>query len=104
MVPSVNVVVVNQAAEVLLIRRSDNDNRALPGGAVDLGESVSQAAVRETREETGIDCEATDLLGIYSDPKVHDPLHQRRRGAPGVLARGDRAAPGRVAHHQFRIP
>jgi 8-oxo-dGTP pyrophosphatase MutT (NUDIX family) len=69
MVPSVNVVVANDTDEILLIRRSDNDNWALPGGAIDLGESVTQAAVRETREETGIDCEVTGLVGIYSDPK-----------------------------------
>ena len=69
MVASVNVVVTNAAGEVLLIRRSDNDNWALPGGAIDLGESMVQAAVRETREETGIDCEVTGLVGIYTDPK-----------------------------------
>jgi ADP-ribose pyrophosphatase YjhB (NUDIX family) len=68
-VPSVNVVVTNDAGEVLLIRRSDNDNWAVPGGAVDLGESVAGAAVRETKEESGIDCEITGLAGIYSDPK-----------------------------------
>jgi 8-oxo-dGTP pyrophosphatase MutT (NUDIX family) len=69
MVPSVNVVVANDAGDILLIRRSDNDNWALPGGAIDLGESAAQAAVRETREETGIDCEITGLVGIYTDPK-----------------------------------
>jgi ADP-ribose pyrophosphatase YjhB (NUDIX family) len=69
MVPSVNVVVANSAGEILLIRRSDNDNWALPGGAIDLGESARQAAVRETKEETGIDCEITGLVGIYTDPK-----------------------------------
>jgi ADP-ribose pyrophosphatase YjhB (NUDIX family) len=69
MVPSVNVVVVNDQDEVLLIHRSDNDNWAVPGGAIDLGESMTQAAVRETREETGIDCEVTGLVGIYTDPK-----------------------------------
>jgi 8-oxo-dGTP pyrophosphatase MutT (NUDIX family) len=68
-VPSVNVVVTNDAGEVLLIRRSDNDNWAVPGGAVDLGESVAQAAVRETKEESGIDCQITGVVGIYSDPK-----------------------------------
>jgi ADP-ribose pyrophosphatase YjhB (NUDIX family) len=68
-VPSVNVVVTNDAGEILLIRRSDNDNWAVPGGAVDLGESVAGAAVRETKEESGIDCEITGLAGIYSDPK-----------------------------------
>jgi ADP-ribose pyrophosphatase YjhB (NUDIX family) len=69
MVPSVNVVVVNDAGEILMIRRTDNDNWAVPGGAVDLGESVAQAAVRETREESGIECEITGIVGIYSDPK-----------------------------------
>lgn len=68
-VPSVNVVVTNDAGDVLLIRRSDNDNWAVPGGAVDLGESVPQAAVRETREESGVECEITGLVGIYTDPK-----------------------------------
>jgi ADP-ribose pyrophosphatase YjhB (NUDIX family) len=57
LVPSVNVVVTNDAGEILLIRRTDNDNWAVPGGAIDLGESVSHAAIRETREESGIECE-----------------------------------------------
>ncbi len=69
LVPSVNVVVHNDKGEILLIRRSDNENWALPGGGVDLGESLTQAAVREVREETGIVCEVTGLVGIYSDPK-----------------------------------
>jgi ADP-ribose pyrophosphatase YjhB (NUDIX family) len=69
LVPSVNVVVTNARGEILLIRRSDNDNWAVPGGAIDLGESLTQAAVRETREETGIECEITGLVGIYTDPK-----------------------------------
>jgi ADP-ribose pyrophosphatase YjhB (NUDIX family) len=69
LVPSVNVVVVNDADEILMIRRTDNDNWAVPGGAIDLGESVAQAAVRETVEESGIECELTGIVGIYSDPK-----------------------------------
>jgi ADP-ribose pyrophosphatase YjhB (NUDIX family) len=69
LVPSVNVVVVNDAGEILMIRRTDNDNWAVPGGAIDLGESVAQAAVRETKEESGIDCQITGIVGIYSDPK-----------------------------------
>ena len=69
MVPSVNVVVVNDQDQILLIRRSDNDNWAVPGGAIDLGESMTQAAIRETKEESGIDCEITGLVGIYTDPK-----------------------------------
>jgi ADP-ribose pyrophosphatase YjhB (NUDIX family) len=69
MVPSVNVVVVNGSGELLMIRRSDNGNWAVPGGAIDLGESVAQAGIRETLEESGIECEITGLVGIYSDPK-----------------------------------
>lgn len=52
-----------------MIRRSDNGNWAVPGGVIDLGESVAQAAVRETLEESGIACAVTGLVGIYSDPR-----------------------------------
>lgn len=69
LVPSVNVVVVNDANDILMIRRTDNDNWAIPGGAIDLGESIAQAAARETKEETGIDCEITGIVGTYSDPR-----------------------------------
>lgn len=68
LVPSVNAIVVNDAGQILLIKRSDNDNWSLPGGAIELGESMSQAAMRETKEETGIDCEVVGLVGIYTDP------------------------------------
>jgi ADP-ribose pyrophosphatase YjhB (NUDIX family) len=68
-VPSANVVVVNDAGEILLIRRSDNDNWAVPGGGMDLGESLVDTAVRETFEETGVGVEVTGLVGIYTDPR-----------------------------------
>ncbi|OJF10740.1 NUDIX domain-containing protein [Couchioplanes caeruleus] len=68
-VPSANVVVTNEDGEILLIRRSDNGNWALPGGAMDLGESLPDAAVRETAEETGVDVEVTGLVGIFTDPR-----------------------------------
>ena len=55
--------------KILLIRRTDNDNWALLGGSVDIGESLPQAAIRETREETGVECEITGLSGIYTDPR-----------------------------------
>jgi ADP-ribose pyrophosphatase YjhB (NUDIX family) len=69
LVLSVNVAVTDTEGRVLLIRRSDNDNWALPGGAMDCGETIAQAAVRETKEETGVDCEITGMVGIYTNPR-----------------------------------
>ena len=69
MVASVNVIVADDDGRILLIRRTDNGNWAVPGGAIDLGESMIGAAVRETREESGVDCEITGLLGIFTDPR-----------------------------------
>ncbi|TCN30668.1 ADP-ribose pyrophosphatase YjhB (NUDIX family) [Kribbella orskensis] len=69
MVPSVNVMIENEAGQILMIQRSDNGNWAIPGGAIDLGESLSDAAIRETHEETGIECAITGIVGIYTDPK-----------------------------------
>ncbi len=68
-VPSVNAVVTDDQGRVLLIHRTDNDNWALPGGAMDFGESLPEAAIRETSEETGIKVEITGLVGIYTDPR-----------------------------------
>lgn len=67
-VVAVTVFVLDEADRVLLIRRTDNDLWALPGGAQDVGEYIAQTAVRETREETGVDIEVVDVVGIYSNP------------------------------------
>jgi ADP-ribose pyrophosphatase YjhB (NUDIX family) len=67
-VPSANVIVVNDQSEILMIRRTDNGNWAVPGGGMDLGESITGTAVRETCEETGTTCEITGLVGIYTNP------------------------------------
>jgi 8-oxo-dGTP pyrophosphatase MutT (NUDIX family) len=69
LVPAVTVVVAREDGAILLIRRTDNGNWALPGGAVEMRESVAGAAIRETWEETGVRCEITGLAGIYSDPR-----------------------------------
>lgn len=69
LVPSVNVGVLNESGAVLLIHRTDNDNWALPGGAMDIGETIAEAGVRETREETGLECEIVRLIGVYTNPR-----------------------------------
>jgi ADP-ribose pyrophosphatase YjhB (NUDIX family)/ubiquinone/menaquinone biosynthesis C-methylase UbiE len=63
-----NAIVLNEAGEVLLIRRSDNGRWCLPGGHVDYGETVEGCAVREAYEETGIQVEVERLSGVYSKP------------------------------------
>ena len=68
MVPSVTAAVRDDRGRLLLIHKVDNDFWALPGGAMELGESVADAAVREVEEETGVTVELTGLVGIYTDP------------------------------------
>ncbi len=68
-VVAVTAFILDDDGRLLMIRRTDNDLYAIPGGAQEIGETVSAAAVRETQEETGIDIEVTGLIGIYSDPE-----------------------------------
>ncbi|MCI0398676.1 MAG: NUDIX domain-containing protein [Chloroflexi bacterium] len=63
----VNVAVIDNG-RVLLTKRKDFEVWCLPGGHVEAEESVAQAAVRETVEETGLEVRLTRLVGIYSIP------------------------------------
>ncbi|MFI7586872.1 NUDIX domain-containing protein [Spongisporangium articulatum] len=64
-----SALVLDDAGRVLLQQRRDNGLWALPGGAVDPGESVGAAAAREACEETGYDVEPLYVVGVYSDPR-----------------------------------
>jgi len=66
---AVNAVIFNEKKKVLLAKRTDNGMWCLPGGHVDLGETLIQACLRELAEETGLKGEVVRLVGIYSDPK-----------------------------------
>lgn len=68
LVPSVTAATRDSRGRLLLIQKVDNGFWALPGGAMDLGESIRDAAVREVEEETGVRVEVTGLVGIYTDP------------------------------------
>jgi ADP-ribose pyrophosphatase YjhB (NUDIX family) len=67
-VAACTVFVTDDEDRVLLIRRTDNDLWALPGGGQDFGEYIAETAVRETKEEAGVDIEVTGLVGIYTNP------------------------------------
>ncbi|MEY9967532.1 8-oxo-dGTP pyrophosphatase MutT (NUDIX family) [Streptacidiphilus sp. MAP12-16] len=68
LIPASNLLVVDEAGAILLQRRRDTGQWALPGGAQDIGETAAQCAVRECLEETGILAEVTGFLGVYTDP------------------------------------
>ena len=68
LVPACGVLAVDDQGRVLLQRRRDTGQWAIPMGKQELGETPSQCAIRETREETGILTEPTGILGVYSDP------------------------------------
>ena len=66
--PTVDVIIEISGGIVLVERRFEPLGWALPGGFVETGEWTWQAAVREAREETGLDVTLTELFGVYSDP------------------------------------
>ncbi|GHH36800.1 NUDIX hydrolase [Lentzea cavernae] len=66
--PAVSAIVRDEAGHLLMIRRTDNNKYALPGGGQDIGETLSQAVIREVEEETGVQVEVTGLVGLYSNP------------------------------------
>ena len=60
---------------VLIERKNPPFGLALPGGFVDIGESVEDALVREMREEVSLDVKQLRLLGVYSDPSRDERFH-----------------------------
>src|SRR5947209_19938365 len=69
LVVAASAVVVNEEGQIVLQRRADNRLWALPGGAMEIGESLADVVVREVREETGLDVEPLYVIGVYSDPQ-----------------------------------
>jgi len=74
--PTVDVVLLLPGDRVVLVKRRHPPlGWALPGGFVDLGETLEAAAVREAREETGLAVRLLDLVGCYSDPRRDSRRH-----------------------------
>ena len=69
LVPACGILAVDDLGRVLLQRRRDTGQWAIPMGKQELGETPGQCAIRETQEETGVLTEITGILGVYSDPR-----------------------------------
>lgn len=69
LVVAASAVVTDDKGRILLQRRKDNDLWALPGGGMDMTDSLPGTAVREVKEESGYDVEITGLVGTYTDPR-----------------------------------
>jgi 8-oxo-dGTP diphosphatase len=72
---TVDCVITGEAGEIVLIRRNHapfKDSYALPGGFVEVGETVEEACRREIKEETNLELYDLRLVGVYSDPE-RDP-------------------------------
>ena len=65
------VLVINEQKKILLQRRMDNDKWGLPGGTLDLGETLEDTAKREVYEEVGLTCNRIELIGVFSGPDLY---------------------------------
>ncbi len=74
--PTADVIIYDEDKGIVLIERSNIPlGFAIPGGFVDVGESVEEAAVREMKEETNLDVELLGILGVYSKPDRDPRFH-----------------------------
>jgi ADP-ribose pyrophosphatase YjhB (NUDIX family) len=70
--PTVDIIIEHEGGIILILRRNEPRQWAIPGGFCDYGESLEGAAVREAREETGLVVELIEQFHTYSDPR-RDP-------------------------------
>ena len=94
--PTVDIIIEQGRGVVLILRRNEPRLWAIPGGFCDYGESLEQAAIRETREETGLEVELIEQFHTYSAPR-RDPRRHTittvyiARAVGGTLQAGDDA-------------
>jgi ADP-ribose pyrophosphatase YjhB (NUDIX family) len=74
-IPTVDIIIEIESRGIILIKRKNPPyGWAIPGGFVDYGESLEEAAIREAKEETNLDVKLIRQFHTYSDPK-RDPRH-----------------------------
>ncbi len=74
-IPTIDAIIHNEKNQVLFIKRKNDpfkNHLSLPGGFVNYGERIEDALRREVKEETSLNIEPLEILGVYSDPN-RDP-------------------------------
>ena len=85
LIPATAIVILNERNEILLQLRDDYSLWGLPGGLMDLGETVLECVVRETLEETGLQIKNPTLFGVFSGPKFEARYPNGDETAPVIL-------------------
>lgn len=70
-VPGANVIIIDPAGRILMHHRQDRDWWGLPGGMMELGESLEETAIREVKEEINLTCKGLKLFKVYSGKEQH---------------------------------
>ena len=68
--PAAAVAILNPKCELLMLHRNDNKKWTMPGGTLEFGESMTECALREVKEESGLDVKIKDIIGTYTDPNI----------------------------------
>lgn len=68
--PAAAVAILNDKKELLMLHRKDNKKWTMPGGTLELGESMVDCALREVKEESNLNVEIKDIIGTYTDPNI----------------------------------
>ena len=68
--PAAAVAILNPKRELLMLHRKDNNKWTMPGGTIEFGESMTECALREVKEESGLDVKIKDIIGTYTDPNI----------------------------------
>lgn len=68
--PAAAVAILNSKHQLLMLHRKDNQKWTMPGGTLEFGESMTECALREVKEESGLNVTIKDIIGTYTDPNI----------------------------------